>query len=105
MKRFNNEGYTLLELMITILIGSIITLATTTILLLGLRLNNESTDTVEKQNTARILLSALEDLATEGTIGEINYTTDSWEIIRKDSTDVIFSYDAVSKTPELHSWW
>lgn len=96
----NNTGYTLLELMITILIGSIITLATTTILLLGLRLNNESNKTVEKQNTARILLTALEDLATEGEIYSIEYTANSWEIIGTNPTNLdipgnpIFSYDA-----------
>ncbi len=88
----NNEGYTLLELMITILIGSIITLATTTILLLGLRLNNESADTVKKQNTSRILLSALEDLATEGTILEVEVTSQSWVI--KGESGVIYSYDS-----------
>lgn len=88
----NNAGYTLLELMITILIGSIITLATTTILLLGLRLNNESTDTVKKQNTARIFLSALEDLATEGKIQDVEVTPESWTI--KGENGVIYSYNA-----------
>lgn len=95
--KYNIDGYTLLELMITILIGSIITLATTTILLLGLRLNNESNATVEKQNTVRVLLTALEDLATEGEINSIEYTTYSWKIIGEDATNPIFSYDAEKK--------
>lgn len=95
-----NDGFTLLELMITILIGSIITLATTTILLLGLRLNNESNATVKKQNTTRILLATLEDLATEGMIKEIiiipgaESDDDSWQIIGHNEDKVIFEYDA-----------
>lgn len=98
------SGYTLLELMITILIGSIITLAATTILLLGLRLNNESTKTVTKQNTARIVLSALEDIATEGTIDKVDSNTSAWQVI--DVTEdgettvetVLFSYDSNTNT-------
>lgn len=94
------DGFTLLELMITILIGTIITLATTTILLLGLRLNNESNLTVEKQNTTRILLTTLEDLATEGMIKEIIQSgegNESWEILGHNNENVIFTYDSDNK--------
>lgn len=93
----NNAGFTLLELMITILIGSIITLATTTILLLGLRLNNESQKTVTKQNTARIVMSTLEDMATEGTISKVISTSTTWNIFGKDEK-VLLSYDAEKAT-------
>lgn len=101
MRRFNNAGYTLLELMITILIGSIITLATTTVLLLGLRLNNESQNTVTKQNTARIVMAMLEDMATEGTIKKVNSTATTWEIIGQEesgSEKVLLSYNAEKAT-------
>lgn len=101
--RNNNAGYTLLELMITILIGSIITLATTTVLLLGLRLNNESNTTVTNQNTVRVLLTALEDIVTEGKIKKIESTTNTWTIQSEGETDaeiddtIIFSYSADEK--------
>lgn len=101
--KHNIDGYTLLELMITILIGSIITLATTTILLLGLRLNNESNETVTNQNTVRVLLTALEDVVTEGKIKKVDSTTSTWTIQSEGETNaetddiIMFSYSAADK--------
>lgn len=63
MKR--NDGFTLVELMVVILIGSIVTLAASTVLLMCLRMNKNSTEIAERQNTANIVLSALGELAAE----------------------------------------
>ena len=98
-----NDGFTLVELMVTILVASIVTLAATTILLLGVRIMHKSNDTAERQNTTRVLLTALENLAAEGIITEIRDTTDpatseitGWEVCNADK--VVFSYDGETKT-------
>ena len=63
MKR--NEGFTLVELIVGIAVASIVTAAATTLLLMGLRMNKASSDTATRQNTVRIVLTVLEDLAAE----------------------------------------
>lgn len=91
-----NGGFTLVELMVTIVVGTLITAAAVTVLLLGLRVNKQSTDTVSRQYTTRILLSALEDLATEGEITGIVSEPDGWKICGKSgegSEIVYFSYN------------
>lgn len=75
-----NGGFTLVELMVTIVVGSLITLAATTVLLLGLRVNNQSTHTVIQQNTARVVLTMLENLAAEGEISKIEAEPDFWNV-------------------------
>lgn len=92
----NNGGFTLVELMVTILTGSVITLAAVTVLLLGLRIHHQSTETVQNQNTTRILLSALEDMASEGTIKKIVYTDNDWAI--EGENGILFYYDSDSQT-------
>lgn len=99
-KSRKNGGFTLVELIVTIAVGSVITLAATTVLLLGLRVNNQSTETVQNQNTTRILLSALEDMASEGTIKQVVQTGRNWEIIggEGEGERTIFSYDYSTAT-------
>ena len=87
----DQAGFTLVELMVTVLVGSLITLAATTVLLLGMRINKQSIGTYERQNTTRVLLSALEDLATEGTIKKVVSGPDAWQVL-DDEGKVIFSY-------------
>ena len=55
-----NDGFTLVELIITIAIGSLITLAATTTLLLGLRINAKNTETIIRQNTTNMLVQVLD---------------------------------------------
>lgn len=91
MKRFRrNDGFTLVELMVTILVGSIVTLAATTVLLLGLRINKQSNETATRQNASRIILSVLEDVAAEGNI-TIKENSGSWQILNEDN-EVRFYY-------------
>lgn len=89
----DQDGFTLVELMVTVLVGSLITLAATTVLLLGLRVNFQSSGTYERQNTTRILLSTLEDLATEGAIKKVISGPDSWKVLDGEN-NVIFSYSS-----------
>lgn len=99
MKR--NQGYTLVELLVSIAVGSLVTLAATTVLLLGLRIHNRSTATVIRQNTARVVLTMLENLAAEGDITSIEVDENnadpdapkSWRI-RNAENVILASFDA-----------
>lgn len=98
MKR--NQGYTLVELLVSIAVGSLVTLAATTVLLLGLRIHNRSTATVIRQNTARVVLTMLENLAAEGDITSIEVAKNgeadapkSWRI-RNAENVILASFDA-----------
>ena len=59
------EGFTLLELIISIAVGTMITIAATTTLLLGLRINAGSTENVKQQNTTSMLVQVLENIAAK----------------------------------------
>ena len=75
-----NAGFTLVELMVTILVASIVTVAATSLLLMGLRISKQSNRLQSIQNTTRILMTALEDMASEGAIAEVAAEADSWQI-------------------------
>lgn len=90
-------GFTLVELLVVILTGSVITLAAVTILLLGLRVNHQSGQVVTRQNTTRILLSAMEDVITEGTITEIDAGPESW-VVKGEGSELLFSYNSADRT-------
>lgn len=103
-----NDGFTLVELLVTIVVGSIVTLAATTVLLLGLQLNKSSSDTVSQQNTTRIMFSVMERMASEGNIGnavsdaELNedYNDESvndWTVFDKDH-NILFTYSRATQT-------
>lgn len=100
-KKCNNGGFTLVELLVVILTGSVITLAATTILLLGLRVNHQSGEMLTRQNTTRILLSALEDVIAEGTVVDITTGPDAWVVSGKgdgEETISLFSYSSADRT-------
>lgn len=63
MKR--NQGFTLIELLVTILSATLVIAAASTVFLVGLRLNRESTDTAKQQSTANIVMNSLSELAAE----------------------------------------
>lgn len=92
-----NGGFTLMELMVTILTASIVTVAATTVLLMALRVNRQASDTASKQNTTRALLTAMENAAADGNIQEIVSGYDSWEL-RDNEGAAIFSYVSADQT-------
>ena len=59
-----NNGFTLIELLIVILTGTIVTAAATTILLLAMRINRKSLDTIEHQSIMRIMDTVVEDMGS-----------------------------------------
>lgn len=69
------EGFTLMELLIVILTGSIVTMAATTVLLLAFRINHKSLDTIKRQSVTRIMLSVLEDMSSDGEYVMVNNAT------------------------------
>ena len=83
------DGFTLVELLIVILTGTIVTAATTTILLLAMRINRKTLDTVERQSIMRIMQSVFEDLGSEG---NYEFTTDAIKV-KGSETDYVLSYD------------
>ena len=93
-----NEGLTLVELMVAILVAAIITTAATTIMLLGLRVNRHSTETAQTQYTARTVLTVLENLASEGTIVKVeaHSNPNTWSVQDKDGNELL-SYNDTDK--------
>lgn len=92
--RIKNDqaGLTLVELLVTIVVASIVTLAACTMLLFGLRINNQSTKTSMGQNTVQVLMEALEDVAAEAQ--EIQITDDGYTWLLSDNSTgrTFFSY-------------
>jgi prepilin-type N-terminal cleavage/methylation domain-containing protein len=72
IQKHNNGGFTLVELIVTIAIGSMITMAATSLLLLGLRLHYQSNTIAAQQNTANMLFSILDTVASKENITVIN---------------------------------
>ena len=79
-----NSGFTLMELIVAIAVGSMVTIAATSLLLLGLRLDSHSRHTITQQNTARIVTSMLEDIAAEGSVKKVISGPDGWYICSTD---------------------
>lgn len=94
----NNDGLTLVELMVSIAIGSMILLATVTVLLLGFRIQHNTTKSVTQQYTARTVVTLLENLASEGSVDKIERQLDgSWKIYTE-SKGVRLSYSSEYQT-------
>ena len=71
MTKSRNGGFTLVELLVTITVGVIVTFAATTVLLLCLRVHNQSSATATRQNEIRIGLTVMENLLAENTITNV----------------------------------
>ena len=92
--RIKNDqaGLTLVELLVTIVVASIVTLAACTMLLFGLRINNQSTKTSRGQNTVQVLMEALEDVAAEAKNLQVEDNGNRWILSDKDTKKVYYSY-------------
>lgn len=93
MTKRANDGFTLVELLVSILAASIVTLAACTVLLLGVRINAQSTGVVTRQNTARVFMTALENMAAEGVIyGAETAGNGDWKVL-DDAGNTVLSYN------------
>lgn len=90
MKR-NDKGFTLVELVVTIAVASIVTAAALSVLLMGMRINKQSNETADRQNTTRVLLSALESMATEGQLKTVENIAAGWTVLGENN-QVLFFY-------------
>ena len=82
-----NDGFTLVELMVTILVSTLVAAAAATTILFGLRINKQSSQTQRQQSTTRILITALEDMVSEGSVSEIYRDAGLWEVCAKKEDD------------------
>ncbi|MBQ8621455.1 MAG: CHAP domain-containing protein [Oscillospiraceae bacterium] len=97
-KKTQNGGFTLMELLCAIAVASVITLAATSVLLLGMKINRQSADTVKTQTNTRILLSAFEDMSASGAVKEIHVEPDSWVIRNEEGRPMMTYLDGVIAT-------
>lgn len=96
MKR--NEGFTLIELLCAIVAGSIVTAATATILLLGLRMNANASRMATQDNQVVIGLTVLENMVKNKALAQIE-TENTVETLADGSggKTTIFRYDPSQK--------
>lgn len=98
MKHFRKSGgFTLVELVVSIAVASLVTMAATTVLMLALRVNRQTSDTATQQYTVRALLTTMEKAATDGNIIKVDSKLDSWQMIGK---EVITQEDGTETTVE-----
>lgn len=92
----HNDGFTLVEMLVAIVAGTIVTAAAATVLLLGMRMNAHASKMTTRQNQVRIGLTVLGTMAKENAnIGAV--TTDSgWEV--KSGDEVLYTYDSGDHT-------
>lgn len=111
MKHFRKSGgFTLVELVVSIAVASLVTMAATTVLMLALRVNRQTSDTASQQNTVRALLTSMEKAATDGSIKGLVSDLDSWQLVDYEtihdgngriepfSARVVFGFDSETQT-------
>ena len=86
----NNGGFTLVEFVITIAIASLITLAATTMLLLGLRIHHKTSTLTAQQNAVSMLYTVMDTIAAES---EVIVSETS---VKAGGTDIEYNGDTIS---------
>ena len=93
-----NDGLTLVELIVSMAIGTMIFAAATTVLLLGIRIHRHTTDSIMQQYTARTVITVLENLASDGNMGKIKRDLDgSWWVYDKAGQNEVMSYSSAAQ--------
>ena len=98
--RKNNEGFTLVELLVVIVIGSLVTAAASTLLILGLRISTQSSRLAVQQNNVSMVLEVLGDIISEEAASVENDVikgADGGELVSFDGTSVMVRGTAVLK--------
>lgn len=94
MRKQNEAGFTLIELVVALLCCSVITLAVMTLLLTGIRISRAAEKNTEMQQTVRIVLAALEDMASDGSVHSVAVSDDGWSLLDADGTALLRYSDA-----------
>lgn len=97
MRKKTDAGFTLIELVVTIVCCSIVTLAVMTVLLTGTRIGRAAEENSGEQQTVRIVLSALENMISDGAVSGIQAAGDDWLLLGatqegEDTAPVLLSY-------------
>ncbi len=105
------DGFTLVELLVTILCSSLVMLAAASLMLLGARVEAGTLDNTSDRQTVQIMLTMLEKLAGSGRITEVKTVTggtgsdgsageNDWILLRDDEGDHVplVLYNAASGT-------
>ena len=90
MKR--NDGFTLIELVISIAIGSLITAAALSTLLFGLRINAQTANNAKQQNATNMLVQILQNVAESK---ELDVSEDALSILSDENTIVVFDGERI----------
>lgn len=88
--RKNNEGFTLVELLVVIVIGSLVTAAASTLLILGLRINAQSSRLAVQQNNVSLVLEVLGDIISEEAVSVQEH------VIKGEGGTELVSFDGAS---------
>lgn len=83
------DGFTLVELVVGIACATMVMAAAAALLLMGARIQRTLRDEAKEQQTVRIVLTMLEDLASEGGFDRVVTTETGWELQNKAGTTVI----------------
>lgn len=82
-----NEGFTLIELIVTIAVATLITAAATSTLLLGLRINTKTTENVKQQNATNMLNHVVQTVAE---YQNITVSTDKLAIVDEGNNEIVY---------------
>lgn len=93
MKR--NDGFTMIELLVTVTAGALVTLAAVSLLLMGTRIQHGSTTDVKEQQTVRTVLTLMEQMAGSGQFNVIKPTYNGWQLRHDNNTEATEEDDAV----------
>ena len=96
--RKSTSGFTLVELIVSIAVGAIVMGAALSFLLMGMRMQSRSYETASQQNSIRIVMALVENLAKEGEIAALHSDNDGWYITGDDPAIYLLQYDASDKT-------
>ena len=88
----NNQGFTLIELVVSIGTAAVVMAAAAMFLLMGVRTQRDVLDASKEQQTLRTVFAMLENLASEGTIQKVEITESGWTL--SDGTEGIVTYNA-----------
>ena len=94
------DGFTLVELMVGILATTLVSGAIMTFLLMGLKANRATIDANEDQRNAKIMITMMEKLTSEGTITGVEYIEEGdncdWSLLADET--IVLSYSGSSQS-------
>ena len=91
-----NHGFSLIELIVVVLCGTLITIAAFSTVLLGMRIHRNSLDTAQQQNEIRILHTLLQNLAGENNMDYYSQNSEKTGWCLTGSTQILYYNNSIS---------